>query len=273
MVVAKADHGSDRELQHLRARAGADAAHHGQEIPVTEFVREPPGAQKIAQRLHHRGLQARLGQPGGDAVKANDVAQHAQEFPVDEVAALGKHAVQAAAAPFQALALQGIGHPDRKRHVRRGGCHAQLGKQIDEMGVGALVEHQKTGVHAMADGASRRGQRDVYGVSVAAEVVTGFKQGELGQAVQRVRHGQARDAGADDGHMQGRAAHAGNPTKGQKGWKIKMLRSAPARTREGGRRRSAPGLQLNRGGSEGFATMKLFSCQRRLLKQTALGLV
>ena len=41
-------------------------------------------------------------------------------------------------------------------------------------------------------------------------------------------------------------------------WNIKMLRSAPARTREGGRRRSAPGLQLGLVGSEGFATMKLF---------------
>ena len=43
-----------------------------------------------------------------------------------------------------------------------------------------------------------------------------------------------------------------------KGRNIKMLRSAPARTREGGRRRSAPGLQLNLIGPEGFATMKLF---------------
>ena len=42
------------------------------------------------------------------------------------------------------------------------------------------------------------------------------------------------------------------------GRNIKMLRSAPARTREGGRRRSAPGLQLGLDGSEGFATMKLF---------------
>jgi hypothetical protein len=46
--------------------------------------------------------------------------------------------------------------------------------------------------------------------------------------------------------------------RGLAGWNIKMLRSAPARTREGGRRRSAPGLQLNLDGPEGFATMKLF---------------
>lgn len=50
------------------------------------------------------------------------------------------------------------------------------------------------------------------------------------------------------------AAHG----RGLAGWNIKMLRSAPARTREGGRRRSAPGLQLGLDGSEGFATMKLF---------------
>ena len=40
--------------------------------------------------------------------------------------------------------------------------------------------------------------------------------------------------------------------------KIKMLRSAPTRTREGGRRRTAPGFQLGTTGSAGFATMKLF---------------
>ena len=37
VVVAEADHGRHRELQHLVDRAGPDAAHHGQEIPVAKL--------------------------------------------------------------------------------------------------------------------------------------------------------------------------------------------------------------------------------------------
>ena len=38
VVVAKPDHGGHGKLQHLLGRAGPDAAHHRQEVPVAEFV-------------------------------------------------------------------------------------------------------------------------------------------------------------------------------------------------------------------------------------------
>jgi hypothetical protein len=47
----------------------------------------------------------------------------------------------------------------------------QLGQQRDQAGVGALVEHQKAGVHAVRDAlALRIGQGHIHRVGVAAKV-------------------------------------------------------------------------------------------------------
>ena len=193
VVVAKTDHRGDRELQHLVGRAGPDATHHRQEVPVTKRCRKPLGAQKIAQRLQHGGLRTGTGQRGGDAVEANDVCQHAQEFRIDDIAALGKNTVQAGAAPFQALAVPGVRHLDRKRHVGPGSFHAQFGKKIDQLRVGTFVEHQKAGVNAVLNrgGAVLAGQGHVNGVRVAAEIGTGLKQRDVCFAVKGVRYSEA----------------------------------------------------------------------------------
>src|SRR3989344_3358261 len=57
--------------------------------------------------------------------------------------------ISAASACFSAMRVH------RERHVRLGGLHAQLGQQADQVGVGALVEPQKAGVHPVGDGGAR----------------------------------------------------------------------------------------------------------------------
>ena len=60
-------------------------------------------------------------------------------------------------------------------------------KQGQQMGVGAFVEHQKTGVHPKVDDLPLGiGQAHVHGVRVAAKVIARLQQGDVGVAVQTV---------------------------------------------------------------------------------------
>ena len=202
VVVAKPDHGGHWKLQHLVGRAGPDAAHHGQEIPVAELVGVVFLQQKFGQGLQHLGLGAGLGQRRGPPVKAQDVAQHAPETPVQQVGALRKDAVQAGAAPFHGPALAGGRNLDGKRHVRLGSGHVKRFEQPDQVGVGALVKDQKTGVHAVRQRAVGAGQGHIDRVGVAAKIVAGLEQSDVGLIGQAVCGGQPGNAGADDGHAQ-----------------------------------------------------------------------
>ena len=76
--------------------------------------------------------------------------------------------------------------------------HAQLGKQGDQLRVGALVEHQKAGVHAVGARPLRRVQRDIHRVRVAAKVAAGLQQRDRRMRLQAVRGGQTSNAGADN---------------------------------------------------------------------------
>ena len=199
VVVTEADHGRHRELQHLIGRAAPDAAEHGQEVPVAEGVAKVVLAQKIGQRLAHLRLTVVTGDARAQRVEAQHIGQHAPELRVDQIALLCKHAGQVGTAPFERLSVHGAGHLGRKRHVARHALDLQLRKQIDQVGIGALVEDQKAGVHAVGDRALRCRQRDVHRVGVAAEVVARLVQGQLGLALQGVGGRKAGNAGADDG--------------------------------------------------------------------------
>ncbi len=205
VVVAEADYGADRELQHLLGRAAPDAGGHGQEVAVAELGGKAVRLQELAQRLRQFGVRAFLRDARGQRVEAQQVAQHAPEAGLEQVGTLGEHRVQAGAAPFQARRL------DRERHVRLGGRHAQVGEQADQVGVGALVEHQEAGVHAVRHRARRAVQRDVDRVGVAAEVAARLEQRHLGAAAQVVRGGQARNAGTDDGDLHAAARARSGP--------------------------------------------------------------
>ena len=91
---------------------------------------------------------------------------------------------------------------DGKRHLRLGGGHAEFIEQLNQVGVGALVEDQKTGVYAVGHRAGSARQADIHCVGMPAKVVAGLKQGDLGCAGQPVRCRQPGNAGADDSDPQ-----------------------------------------------------------------------
>ena len=203
VVVAKAHHRGHGELQHLVGRAAPDTAEHGQQVPVAEFGRKLLRLQKLGQRLGERRFCTTRGQVSHQFVETQQVAQHAPESGAQQVGTLGKHGVEAGAAPLERAALR-TRHLHGKRHVGRHGADVQLFQERDEFGVGAFVEHQETGVNAVADGVAMCvGQRDVNGVGVAAEIGTRLEQGDVCFTAQRVGSTESCNAGADncDSHM------------------------------------------------------------------------
>ena len=212
VVVAKADQGGHRKAQHLIGRAAPNAAQHGQQIPVAKHRAKLVRGQKIFQGLLQLGIFALLGQAAGQGVEAQHIAQHGPKARAQQVAALGKHGVEGGPVPFQAGRPIGARHLHRKRHVRRRAGHAQIGQQGDQPRVGALVEHQKPGVHAVGGRLAAAGQGHVHGVGVAAKVVSRLKQADLGMAMQAVGRTQAGNARTNNGNF-----HSVFKKKGQSG--------------------------------------------------------
>mmetsp|Transcript_3279 Transcript_3279/g.11507 ORF Transcript_3279/g.11507 Transcript_3279/m.11507 type:complete len:308 (+) Transcript_3279:2464-3387(+) len=190
VVVAKADQRADRELEHLRRRARPDAGDHGQQIPVAKRASEAMPLQEAADRLSQRGFIATRSECRAKAVEAQQVGEHAPEVRAQQVAALGEDRAQIAAAPLHVLAR----HLGREAHVAFSDIDAQLLEQLDQQRVGAFVEDQEAGVHAVRDAL----QRDVDRVGVAAGVVTGFEQRDVSVAAQRPGGRQAGDAAANN---------------------------------------------------------------------------
>jgi hypothetical protein len=137
-------------------------------------ARRNHAVQEVADGLLQRGLLLRLGDLRGQRLKRSMSASMPRKRGRHQVAALGEHGVEVAAAPFQALAA---GHLHRERHVRRRGVHAQLGEQLaPAAGRCAWLKTRKPVSTPWVDAV----QRDVHRVGVAAEAVVGLEQRDLG---------------------------------------------------------------------------------------------
>ena len=198
VVVAEANHRGHGEGQHLVGGTTPNAAHHGQEVPMPKGLAKTLALQKVAQGFHQGAIgavQALHGHVGAQAVEAHDVGQHAPKLRAEQVTALGEHGGQVGAAPLDAALARLLRHLNRKRHVRGRNSHTQSLEQSQQMGVGALVEHQKTGVHPKVDDLPLGiGQAHVHGVRVAAKVIARLQQGDGGVVVQTMCSGQAGNA-------------------------------------------------------------------------------
>jgi hypothetical protein len=69
-------------------------------------------------------------------------------------------------------------------------------QQPDQIGIGALVEHQEPGVHAVADAF----EREVDGVGMAAKPSLALEQRDLRFAREGMRNGKSGNARTDDCH-------------------------------------------------------------------------
>jgi hypothetical protein len=155
-------------------------------------------SRNLADRLLQGGLVTAFGEGGGQAVEAQQFGQQAPEVRPQQVAPLREHRVQRGAAPLQPIGLHG------QRHLRRRGGDAQLAEQAREARIGALVEHQEAGVHAVAAAL----QREVHGAGVAAAAALCLEQRERDAPAQRVAGAQPGDAAADHRHPRAGHRHA-----------------------------------------------------------------
>ncbi len=204
MVVAKADQRGHGKAQHLVGGAGPDAAHHGQQVVLTEGGAKAVVVQKIADGAAQPRFIAFLGDARGQAVEAQDLGQHLQKARAQQIAPLREHAAQRTAAPFQARAAIGLRHLHGKRHLGGSRGHLQLLEQTRQQRIGAVVEDQKSGVHALAHAA----QRQVHRVGVPPEMAARLQQGHGRPARRRgqaARCGQPRNPRTDDSN----AMHGG----------------------------------------------------------------
>ena len=192
VVVAKPDHRRHRKAQHLVGRATPDAAQHGQKVPVAKRISKAMLLQEFPQRLLQGRFIAVLRQAGAKGIEAQQVAQHAPEFRVHQVAFLRKHGGQVAATPLQLAPVQSARRLHRKRHVRLGNLHAKLLKQSQQIGVSALIEHQKARVHPVGNGCAlcvRQGH--IHRVCMATKIIPCLKQRDLSVPAQGMGRRQA----------------------------------------------------------------------------------
>ena len=117
VVVAKPDHGGHRKQQHLIGWATPNAAQHGQQIPIAEFIAKAMLRQEVPQRLGQLLIFIALGHLRCQGVKAQHLAQHLDKAWLEQIAALGKNRVERGAIPLQRAFAIGLRHLNRKRHV------------------------------------------------------------------------------------------------------------------------------------------------------------
>ena len=105
------------------------------------------------------------------------------------VAFLRKQAAQAPAAVLESRLLA----RHAERHVARLPLHAQLAKQLHQVGIGAIVVDNKTGVNGRDAAAGRYRM----GMGVSAETIFPLQQVDLVLAAQQIGRRHPRYAGAD----------------------------------------------------------------------------
>ena len=199
MVVAETDKRGQGKGQHLARRARPDTGGHRQQIPVAKFIAIAVQLEKLAQRQGRRRHAGR-GQGAGLTVEAHDIAQHAQEGGAQQVAALGKHGIEIGARPFQyaRIGRRAERHFHGKRHVAVGRLDTEFSKQLHQVRVGGVVEHEKTRVDAMRDAI----ERDIHRMAVAAKIVTRLVQGDVLACLrQAIGTRQTCNSCSDDGNF------------------------------------------------------------------------
>ncbi len=151
----------------------------------------------LGEEFSHGGLVRGLGDHSpGLAIETHDVREHAIKTWTQQIAALREQRVQCFAIVFKA----GLLVADAEPHGRGFGSHAEFIQQCDEVRVRPVIKDNKSGV----DGVPFTIQFDVDGVGVPAEIVVGFKQGDLVIRVQAIGRNQSRDSRADDRQLHDR---------------------------------------------------------------------
>ena len=129
---------------------------------VPEAIAIACGIEIFIQR-HHAECRhvARRG-----AIEAHKISEHAPESRADGISPLGKQSQNAGAGIFESAVVK----RHRERHVGPLTRDTDVLQQSREIWIGRVVEHYKARVH--------RHTADIDRVTVPAEAVIGFKQGD-----------------------------------------------------------------------------------------------
>ncbi len=189
VVLEEAHEELQRKPEHVRQRHGPDCRTHRHDVVVNEALAITTVFQIFAQRGVGRDTLVfqvvyRL------TIEAHDIAQHAPEPGRQQVAALGKQAVEVVAVIFDAGAR--VVH--RKAHFGRLETHVQLTQQFDEVRVGPVVEHNETGI----DGIGAAFNLHINRVGMPADPVGGLEDRHLMPAIEQIGAGQPGDTAAND---------------------------------------------------------------------------
>ncbi len=195
-VVVEEAHQVTRGKLPQRSRARTpDRRAHRHHVVLDELPRVTLLGQVVGQR--DRPMR-RVEQGGRFAIEAQDVANHAPECRPQQVGTLREQAVERRAVVLQpgGCALHGKGH------LARLACNAELFEQGEEVGIGAVVEHDE----ARVDGNRSALVLHLVSVRVAADVRRGLEHRDFVLAVQVMCRDVACNAAADDGDLHRRAS-------------------------------------------------------------------
>ncbi len=192
---------TQRKGAHVSQGGRPDGRPHGQDVVAGEVVAELPQQQKIPQgRFAAIPAAPAVRQPGaGLPVEAQDLGHETVEARAQQVAALGKQGVQVVA-----VVLQPLGALDREAHLGGLARHPDPLQQFQEIRVGTVVEHDKTGI----DGIAATGQADIHCGGMSAEQGGRLEQGDVVQLVEQKTGAESRDPGTYDGDL---FLHEGDP--------------------------------------------------------------
>ena len=99
-------------------------------------------------------------------VEQEYLLQHAPELPAQQIAPLGKQGGQIGTGPLQ-VALRKI---DTERHLTGMGLDAEMLEQADQVGIGEVVVHHKSGIHRMGDAI----QCHIHCIGVTTQIIGPF---------------------------------------------------------------------------------------------------
>ncbi len=164
-----------------------DRRSHGGEVVSDEFL-------GIVTRRHivtKSGIVSMiLPQVGSRTVEAQDVTDHAMKRRAQEVASLREERVERSAVVFQAGFCAG----NAKAHGAGLRGHTQPRQQLDEVGIGPVVEHDEPGI----DGVCPAVQRDRNSMGMSADVIVGLEDSHFMCCAEQVGGEHAGDAGSAD---------------------------------------------------------------------------
>ena len=217
VVAEETDEELQRKAQHVLERHGPDRRAHRHHVVVDEALPVAPDGQVFAKR--HVRADPAIGQVVlGLAVEAQQVLQHAPEGRRKQVAPLCEQRVEVVPVVFRAARRVAY----RKAHLGRLVGHAELVEQADEVRVGPVVEHDKTGIDLVVAAV----ELDRNGAGMPADPALGLEYGHVVPTGEQVGAGQAGNTAADDGDFHGLSIRESQaaPAGGQ--WRTAAWRAA-----------------------------------------------